>query len=384
MQKILSRRSGPTTLFASLLAALVIGCGGGGGGGKTSTTGTSGFPTTTGTTTGTVPGATTGVTIAGDSSSGGSGKLIANALYFIELSEDAQSYSVKYTTEPAPGGGIVPPTTYATGLSLDSPVASPDPSASGQILYAAAPSGSQFGIYRGTNPASTTGAQTIVSSAYEGIDTIQVSRDGTKVVYIARPVGDTASHLYYALVNSDPASVPSAPVRLDGGEVLSAEISAGGSQVVYARVDSNGTSLYVRNFASSTSKPLISDGRDYGEPQYSKGGLERVVYSVGTSDSSRHIAEFITPAGSVGKIDPFPAGSEISMRSPTYNSDGTRIAFYADAPDSADSGIYTCDITGQNLVKAANGVLPPSIYWTTLTGRGLGGIALHLNGPHKR
>ena len=373
-----------------MLAAIIIGCGGGGGGGgggtgSTGTTGTTGTTGNTGTT-GTTgnPGATTGVSIGGDATTGttGTGTLVANAIYFIQLGNDGQTYDVKYTTEPAAGAGVNPPLTYATGLPTDSPVASPDPSAAGKTVFANAPSGGQFGVYRGTNPASSAGAQTIVNAVYDHIDTIQVARDGSRVVYVAAPAGEDP-HLYYALVSANPASAPTAPVLLDGGNVTSAQINPAGTQVVYSRVDTSGTNLYVRTFSASASKLLIASAGDHAEPQYSKGGPSRVVYSVGASENARHVIEIITPIGTTGRVDPFPAGSDISMRSPTYSPDGLRIAFVGESTNVSESGIYSCDELGQNLRKIADGIIQPSIYWTTAEGRGQGGISLLLNGPRR-
>ncbi len=368
MATLLSRRSGPVALASTVLAALIIGCGGGGGGGNTTTT-TTGSTNTTGTSTTTSGAAGT----IGGGTDGGTGALQANAIYYL-TSDPTAGYDVKYTNESGSVAG-----TYATGVTQLAPVASPDPSSAGRLLFAAPASSTStlLGIYRNTS-ATTAGATTVVTPRYSEIDSLQVSRDGTKVVYVAATTADATPHLYSVATTGS-----GTPTLLDGDEIISADLSSTGNIVVYEKLPSTGsTELYVRDLSATAPVQFTNDAFDQDEPQFSKDG-SRIVFSQ-DDGTGRHVIGLLSSAGgAITTVNPFP-GTTTSVRAPSFNAAGTRIAFVAEGDTTANTGLFTCDLSGGTVTQIPNTVAPlplRSLYWTNNGGRAASGLSLHLNRP---
>lgn len=348
----LLRRSGPATLVTTLAAALVIGCGGGGGGNDDNGSGSTTSTTDTG-----------GNTTIGGGTDGGSGNLQPDCIYYLQTG--AGGYSVKFANEGGTAAG-----TLATGLTGVNPVAVPDPSATGRILFVAA-SGSRFGIYRNTT-ASTTGAQVIVAPTYTEIDSLMVSRDGTRVVYTAAPTDGDNPHLYTAVVGS-------AAVLLDGDYVLSADLDSDGAHVVYQKLPAAGDSeLFTRDLAASAPVQLTNNDLYEDDPQFSKDGT-KVVFSLAPENGRAVLGYLTAGSGVVTTFDPLP-GSATNLRAPSFNGSGTRVAFLAEGEAVAQSGIDTCDLTGGSPLQVVGGDPLPlrSLYWTNATGRAVGISGFHL------
>lgn len=374
MATLLSRRSGPVGLALTALAALIIGCGGGGGGGNnsTTTTGTTGTTGTSGTSSST-SGAAGSI---GGGTDGGTGALAANSIYYIVNGANS-GYDVKVTKEDGTGTG-----TYATGLSADSPVASPDPSSSGRLVFAASiTTNGALGIYRNTS-ASTTGATTIVTPRYSEVDSLMVSRDGKKVVYVAATSGGNPQLYVVATTGSG------TPTLLDGDEIVAADLSSTGNIVVYEKLPSTGsTTLFARDLTATNPIQLTqSDGRDRDEPQLSKDG-SKVAFSQDDGTGRHTLATLSAVGGAITTIDPFP-GTTVSVRAPSFSGDGTRLVFVAEGDSTTNTGLFTCDLNGANLIQVPNTVAPlplRSLYWTNAGGRAAGqGLSLHLNRPRAK
>lgn len=376
MSPLLPRRSSLVALACTVFGALIIGCGGGGGGGGNSTNSTT--STTSTDTGGTNPTTTSGAAGSiGGGTDGGTGALTPNAIYYLTVNPTA-GYDVKYTNEAGTAAG-----TYATGVTDLAPYAvSPDPSSSGRLVFAApaTSSSSTLGIYRNTS-ATTAGATTIVTPRYSEIDSLQVSRDGTKVVFVAATASDATPHLYVV-----PTSGSGTPTLLDGDYIISADLSSTGNLVVYEKLPSTGsTELYVRDLSATAPVQFTNDAFDQDEPQFSKDG-SKIVFSQ-DDGTGRHVLGLLSSAGgTITKIDPFP-GTAVSVRAPSFNSAGTRIAFVAEGDQTTNSGVFTCDATGANLTQVPGTYPPsplPSLYWTNAGGRAVGNLWLHLNRPRTK
>ena len=368
MTNLSLRRFGPAAA-ATTLAALVIGCGGGGGGGgdkKPTSTGTS--STNTG---GTNTSGTTGGPLGGETD-GGSGNLAPNSIYF--LVGNGSGYDVKVTSEADPN-----PTVFASGLPADAPVATPDPSAAGRLVFAATDANGKIGIYRNTS-ISLTDATAFVAPQFAEIVSLQVSRDGKRVVFVATPSGANEPRLFTATLGGT-------PVLLDAGYAISAELGSDGTRVVYEKVTDDGDSeLFVRTIGATTSTQLTDDAVDEGQPQFSKDGTKVVFTMRDTTPEGRSTLGTLTAAGgAITPIDPFP-GTTVDVFAPSFNGAGTRIAFLAFGDTVEQSGIFTCDLAGRTVQRVASGDPLPlaSVYWTNATGRGPGNLTYHLNRPFKR
>ena len=360
------RRFGPAAL-ATILAALVIGCGGGGGGGKKpSTTGTDGTTGTSGTSGTTTAG--NGGTLGG-ATDGGSGNLAPNSIYF--LVGNGGGYDVKVTSEANPN-----PTVFATGLPADAPVATPDPSATGRIVFAATDANGQIGIYRNSS-ISLTGATSFVKPQFTEVLTLQVSRDGKRVVFVATPPGANEPRLFTATLGGT-------PVLLDSGFVVSAELGSDGTRVVYERLTDDDSELFLRDINATAPVQLTNDAVDESQPQFSKDG-KKVVFSTLSADGRSTLGTLDAAGGAITPIDPFP-GTTVNAYAPSFNGAGTRIAFVAEGDTVEESGVFTCDLAGGNVQRVASGDPLPlfTVYWTNATGRGPSGLTYHLNPPFKR
>jgi hypothetical protein len=355
------------------LAAVVLGCGGGGGGGggsngSSATTATTANPTTTATT---VTTATNGTSAGTD---GNAGNLPANRVFYVEDDPTGTTYDVKFIAEDGSGAG-----TYQAGFPLDSTANSPDPSAPGQIVFAAQPAGStKLGIYRNTST-STSGATTIVAPSYGEIISLQVARDGSKVVYVAANTlgGDPGVYV----VSTNPGATP---VRLD--DALDASLSSAGDRVVYNKYPASGglPDIYVFVLGEGAPHRITNDSPDEAEPQFSKDGSQ-IVFSQSVSGSDRYrLVKVNLQTGATAVLDPLPTAS---LRGPSFNSDATRVSFVGQSPtDDSVNGIYTASATdGTGLSKLVTSVrLMPVTYWTTPLGRGPGGIPFGLNLPRRK
>lgn len=367
MLKDLLRRSGTVPLFAAVFAAIVIGCGGGGGGGGGSTSATAG--SSAGSDAGSSAGGVTDGTTAG--TDGGVGSLPQDRIFYAEATEDALHYNVLFTSEDHTVTG-----TYASNLSFDTP-SSPDPSAANQIVFAAKPSGAtKFGIYRNTT-ISTVGATTIVGNIYGEIDSIEVARDGSRVVFVAAVTAGGTLGVY-----SVSTTVGSAPTKLDNA--LEASLSSSGDRVVYSNFPAGGSlpNIYVRKFSESTSHQLTNNTLDEADPQFSKDGT-KVVFAqqVGTTDRFR-LATVDLSTGTLTTLDPIPTAS---VRGPSFNGDASRISFVVQSPTDSVNGIYTTDTaTGTTLTQVVSSImLQTSTYWSTTSGRSVGGVPFSF-GLHRR
>lgn len=371
MLKDLLRRSGAVPIVAAAFAAIVIGCGGGGGGGGGSTSSTAG--TVAGTTASTT--STAGTTATDGSSAGTDGSLGAlpqNRIFYAEATLDALHYNVLFSSEDNTVTG-----TYASNLSFDTP-SSPDPSAANQIVFAFQPTGSpKYGIYRNTS-ISLTGATTIVAPNYGEIDSLQVSRDGSRVVFIAAVSAGGTQGLY-----SVPTAAGSAPTKLDNA--VDASLSSSGDRVVYSSYPLGGSlpDIYIRKFTESSPHRMTNNTLDEADPQFSKDGTKIVfAQQVGTTDRFR-LAVCNVATGVVTTLDPIPTAS---VRGPSFNGDGTRISFVVQSSTDSVNGIYTTDTaTGATATQVLASVrLQTSTYWTTINGRSPGGIPFGLNVHRKR
>lgn len=366
MQNLLSRRSGPAALVLTALAAIVIGCGGGGGGGGNGSNGNA-DGSTDGTTNGTV---TNGGSAGTD---GGSGALPVDSVFYAQAPQGASTYDIKYIKADGTGPG-----TYATGVSNDNSAAVANPAVAGQIVFARNAGGTTpYGIYRNTS-ATLVGATTIVAPTYSFVGSLQISRDGTKVVYIGR-IGNGLDRVY----SVDTAN---ANAITDIDEAFSASLSSAGDRVVYNKFlgADNDTDLFVRVLGAASSVRLTSNTIDDEDPQFSKDGTT-VVFSQQTSDSRMRLASIDLATGTVTTLDPVPALT--AQRAPSLNGAGDRVAFIGQSNnDASESGLYVADFpSGANATQVVSSAdLRLATYWSTLQGRSLGHDSLRLSLPRKR
>ena len=396
MANLLSRRSAPAALVSVMFAAVVLGCGGGGGGGGSSSNGsTNSGSTNSGSTN---SGSTnSGNTTAGATSGtdGGSGQLPTDVVFYAVPNGGSNfAYDVRYVSPDGTGDTI-----YASNVANGAPVASPDPSAAKRVVFAYRASASaNYGIYRkvltdSSTPLDPTGADVVVAPAYAEVTTLQVARDGSKVVYVA---GNGISDSLY----SAPTSSTTVPTALDTA-VDTASLSADGTKVVYSKFpdDNTATEIYVRFLSAPTADPIrLTNNDEYDDdPQFDKTG-KKVVFAETVAQGRERLAivnDLTAKPVVVSVIDPsIPAGTSPAtadniLRAPSFNGaltdDGLKISFVVKSTISGASGLYTVNLDGsspQQIVPST--LLLNATYWTTPQGRAFARQTFGLSLPHNR
>ncbi len=356
-----------------LLAGIVIGCGGGGNdknNGSTNATSGSNSGSNAGTNAGTTasnPGGTGGT-------DGGTGNLPQDSIFYtVSSGAGTGTYDVRYVKEDGTGSGV-----YATGVSGDAPPASPNPAVSGQFVFAAKPTGSNaYGLYKGTVASATDPNTTrILAPSLGQISTLQVSRDGSKVIYVgATSASSNVQNLYVVSASGG------VPTQIDS-DVFSASLSSDGSKVVYSKAPTGSDilELYVRFLNETASTRLTNNDVYDDDPQFSKDGTKIVFTQQVSGSTHERLATINLTAGApyaATTFDPVPTSD--FQRGPSFNSAGTRVSFVVIGVPGAQ-GVWTSNVDGSDArqIVANDNLLSPT-YWSTPNGRSIGGQTLGLS-----
>jgi hypothetical protein len=375
--------------IAVAAAALIIGCGGGGGGGSsttgatgttatgTTTTGTTttGTTTTGTTTTGTTTTGTTttGTTTTGTTTGGGTaGSLPSNVILF---GESNTSTSLTDIEEVNPSTGVVTP--YISSVSNEIYLFAKDPNQTSKFVFVGNPSGdgATFGLYSNSS-LSLTGATTIVSPAYSGVISLNLTQDGKNIVYSAY-VGNNLPNLY------DVPSTGGTPVALDSsyGSTVS---PADSNTIVYENIVGETEQLFSRLLSqgvSGAATQLTTDTLgDHDGPALSRDGTKiayvQILNNPPANNSNGYVDVLSLPGKSTTTL---PNPANYSAAGLAFSGDGTTVGVLAYTSDFESSEIVTQTIStsGTPKVLVAN-ILggAQGIYWTSSGGRIAGGGGL--------
>ncbi|MFY9234105.1 MAG: hypothetical protein WAO58_06555 [Fimbriimonadaceae bacterium] len=197
------------------------------------------------------------------------------------------------------------------------------------------------------------GAIRLTNEGFEFINSVQHSRDGSKIVFTAAPF-DVAFGLYRM------TSTGGSLTRLDNGE--DSDLARDGTdRIVYTRLFGSFGEIYKRdlNAAPGVGTRLTNNGSEDFFPQWSKDGA-RITFSRG---DNLDIFTMNSSGGDLQQLTNTPLEFELGS---SYSPNGSEIAFVViSGLDPGQSGVYKMSSTGVN--RQPLRLLPnvgPGIYWT--------------------
>lgn len=338
--------------FAALeLGLLLAGCGGGGGGG-----------------------APAGQAV--------SGALQPNMIFYSNTPDNGATTVLNQVKPDGTGKSILAslPANYQ-GISMN-------PAAKGQMTFGYSPSGSSpplYGIYENSS-ISPTGAKQIVAPSYSFVESMQVSFDG-HWLYLVAAIGANNPVLYKVSMTNGSTQV------LDNtGFIYSANVDVvTGTTVTYDKdtVYPNGndkSAIYSLPTSGGTPTLLANDPNDnYEFPQFSKDG-SRIVCLCDKDNPNFEVYVLSAQGGSTNgsgltQVTNLPAIAK--ENGVTFSADGNSTAFIGLADGVAGSGLYVSGQIGAKPIAAPSLIVnddtvEAGLYWTSSTGRAVGGATAFL------
>ena len=380
-------------VLCAIFAAVIIGCGGSGGGdagtgssatGTTATgttaTGTTATGTTaTGTTaTGTTATGTTatGTTATGTTATGTTsglpGFLPPNKILYSENSGSAPQ--LKAVSPDGTGVQVI------GTFPINVIAAVQDPNVSNQFFFAAGDvsgSGGPYQIFKGNSTLTTAGATLVSTQQFDYVSDLDVSPDGTTLVFTAAPTASDPLKLFKM------PTAGGAPVYLDDATYFS--LAPNGTLIAYVKDDLGTTNrIYTRGYATGSTPTAITGSLDISTPTWNHSS-SKVLFPRSINGDPRDLYTVGASGGTITTLTNTPNLSELAS---TYNSDDTKIAYLAAANSAfpGASGIYVAASTGLSAVQivASDSLNFESIYWTNAQGRLSSGGFKFSFAKHKR
>lgn len=383
------RRFVPILVVAGI-AAVIIGCGGGGGGGGTSATATATTSTatataTTSTATATATATATTSTATATASTAGStppgqGVLPPNVILYIRNNQDG-TYNVMQVNPD--GTKNVP---FISNLPSTVRAIAANPIVRNQYALAIdSTNNTADAIWLATVSSSgvVSGQTQLTGWVYSyknggGVSSLGFSQDGTKIVYTASNTSDLETDLYFITTNGGLQSP--APLDINAQQV---SIGQDSNTIVYTKpVNNLDTQLFMGTLSAfdSNAVQITSDAAIHDYPQISRDGKSVVYSSLPDSDQTLeyHLATLSLVTANAKPVD-LPKIAGVSQSGPSFNTDDSSISSLGLGSGTA-TGIYTQPTSGGS---AATEILKDALadvsrfqdftYWTTTTGRGMGG-----------
>lgn len=343
-------RGAISALAATAFVVVLIGCGGGGGGGGfTGSTSVTNGTNADGGNNGTNTNATNGTnTTSGNNgtntTSGSNGSVLpSNKIIY----GSANGNQVTVSAINADGSGNQTLATFSNQFVG----VIPHPTVANQFLfgYTNNPGDTQkFGIFRNGTVA-TAGATRLTSDRWDAVGTIQVTPDGSKIIFTATEIsGQTVDNGLW-LMSSTGANL----VRLDSADY--AALSPDGTKVVYSKFDGVDGDIWTLTLAdpANTKVQVTNDSKDQIMPQFSKDGT-KIVYA---SSEAGDFDVWVMQANGSGQTR-LTTAAEPEF-GPSMNSAGTQVAYTLFSSDISKTGLYKVDADGTD---AASIKLLPSIF----------------------
>ncbi len=344
--------------FATLLTAILIGCGGGGGSasssiqtpGSTNSSGVTG--TSTSSTSGNVPGTAGGSSAGSTSLTSGVGYLAPDTIYFADntnsnetlcaISPSGSTLSVLGTLPNGFGAAIV------------------NPSSRNSFVFTYSPNGTRIGIY--TNQTlSARGATELVSPQFDGVSMLQVTPDGSTVVFIADANG--LSSLYTV---STAGGLPRSLTAAD-----TASLSPDGQTIVFSAPTNSGEFLGTISIAGGATT-IMTNGQSVDlYPQFKKDGTQ-IVFSSNRSDPAGSAPfDLYTMTLSNKVVTRITTSTTRSTFGASFSGDGTRLSYVAlDPSQPGGSGVFVMATNGGPSTQIwSSDSVGASTYWSSSSGR---------------
>lgn len=256
--------------------------------------------------------------------------------------------------------------------------AAPNPNVEDQLVFAHTQDGIVYELYRNSS-LSTTGAFKLTDGdddPFGFVGTIQVTPDGTKVMFTATL--DTDNAVYTVNMNGTGLT------RLDDAD--DAHLSQDGTLIAYSKLEGTFANVWRMGIDGSAKTRLTNTTADDDIfPQWSKNGAKITFSSNQAADlpaSNFDVYTINADGSSLFRL----TITEDDEFGPTYNPTGTEIAFFRVGRETPDvNGIYKRPSGGGGetellLDPSAGGTAPfHGIYWTSTTGRAPGGLPVSVN-----
>jgi Tol biopolymer transport system component len=233
-----------------------------------------------------------------------------------------------------------------------------NPNVADRVIFYYASNGVSLGLYENSS-LSATGATLLVSPAFDDIPMIQLTPDGSTIVFIGSLNGSLG--LYTV-----PAS-GGTPTYLAGADT--AALSPSGSTIVFSQGTTNGEAIMTIPTVGGPAT-TVTDGT-YVDlfPQFSKAGTS-IVFSSNRAGSTYDLYTYNLSSSSLNHLQNNSGASEFGA---SFNGSDTELSFVVISGDLGVSGVYTSNTDGSGATRVyQSDSIGQSTYWTGANGRGLG------------
>ena len=250
--------------------------------------------------------------------------------------------------------------TVVGALPSGSGAAIVNPSAPGSVLFSYSPSGTGTGIYSNTS-ISAAGANTIVAPSFDSVSMLQVTPDGSTLVFIASTGG--VSSLYSV------ATTGGSTLRIAAADT--AALSADGTKIAYSSQTTTGEMLSVMALTGENVSTLTPGTSVDLYPQFSRDGSTLIFSSNRAASGASSVFDLYTINLSSRAITRVTNSSNSSKFGASFNDQGTQISYVSLSTDQTSAtGVWVCNSNGTSpsLIWTSDSV-GASTYWSSATGR---------------
>ncbi|MFZ4507148.1 MAG: TolB family protein, partial [Fimbriimonas sp.] len=296
------------------------------------------------------------------STSGGIGVLPANVIFYSEFLSPTVT-EVRRINPDASGD-----TLFISLSDLYGPVA-PNPVVAGQYVFAYRPTSiANYKIYKGNSLDAGSAVNLVSSEVYEYVSSLQVTPDGSQVVFTAVRPTLTIRLCKVAIAGSANATV------LDANESSMASISPLGDKVVYSRVDGGDGDIYIRGLgATDDATALTNNTSEELWPQISRDGTQVVFSSDRTTPGQYDLYTILAAGGTTIQVTNTSDRSELGA---SWSPDSTTLSFASIRLSGAtESGLFKISKSGSGLtLLKSSSAVGETTYWTGTNGKAPGRV----------
>jgi Tol biopolymer transport system component len=241
-------------------------------------------------------------------------------------------------------------------------------------IYAAAPAAllGRYQLFRGTSFNVSSSSNTLVTSTdFESLQDIAISPNNATIFFVGATSIDDSLKVY---------SVPrtgGTPSVLDFGRELA--VSPVGNKIAYVKDNSGGSAadIYVRDLTAGTVVKITSTSGEYAYPSFNRAG-DRIVYAL-DDGTSWDLYSIPAAGGSPTRLTDTDLLDEYGAY---YNGDGSKLAFARIGVSTGETGVFVANANGSAITQIVDDeTTGPRVYWTTPTGRTIGGAPIRFERP---
>lgn len=243
--------------------------------------------------------------------------------------------------------------------------AAPNPAVAGQIVFAYRTSlSADYKIYKGSSLDPGSATVLVSGELYDYVSALQVTSDGTQVVFTASRTGQT-SHLRKVAIGGATSST-----ILDANECAMSSLNWSSDKVAYVRVAGGDGDIFIRGLGTSDTPVQLTNNTVAEElwPQFSKNGT-KVVFS---SDRDGLQFDLYTINIDATGLFRLTSSADLNESSASWSPTATQLSYSAFTISGSltNNGLYriNSDGTGKTQIRSVSAI-GESIYWTSADGR---------------